>query len=160
MKQLKQILCTLCCIVSLIPATAFALDETPVDVDTKDAFLAAVADDTISHIRLTDDMDLTNAGVLDISGHTIDLGGKKISASNFTLILEGTDFTLRNGTFDSKGGSYACLSGTREQPATFWWKTLPRTAASTYITQPTLPCGLSMSPEQTIIPSGAMRAVR
>lgn len=111
MKQLKQILCTLCCIVSLIPATAFALDETPVDVDTKDAFLAAVADDTISHIRLTDDMDLTNAGVLDISGHTIDLGGKKISASNFTLILEGTDFTLRNGTFDSKGGSYALFIG-------------------------------------------------
>ncbi|MGN0625644.1 MAG: right-handed parallel beta-helix repeat-containing protein [Oscillospiraceae bacterium] len=111
MKRFKQILCALCLIISLVPATAFALDETPVDVGTKDAFLAAVADTTISSIRLTADMDLTDAGVLDVSGRTIDLGGNTIFASNFTLILEGTDFTLRNGTFDAKGGSYALFIG-------------------------------------------------
>ena len=37
--------------------------------------------------------------------------GNKISADNFSPDFEGMDFTIQNGTFDAKGGSYALFIG-------------------------------------------------
>ncbi|MBC8530951.1 hypothetical protein [Gehongia tenuis] len=73
-----------------------------------EALIEAGPGDTI---KLLQSMDLSDAGVLNVSGLTIDLNGKTISAENFTLFFEGSDFILKNGTFDSKGGSYALFIG-------------------------------------------------
>ncbi len=49
--------------------------------------------------------------VLNISDRTLDLNGHKIIAKNFTLVFEGNNFTIQNGTFDAEGGSYALFIG-------------------------------------------------
>lgn len=99
-------LCTCVFAVASCPQTAWAAD-----VSTKDEFVAAANDPDDPEINLTTDIDLTDAGVLDVSGKTIDLGGHTISAGNFTLIFEGSDFSITNGSFDAKGGSYALFIG-------------------------------------------------
>lgn len=72
----------------------------------------ALAEASAGHtIKLQQNLDLSDAGVLDVSGLTIDLNGNTIFAENFTLIFQGSDFILRNGTFDSKGGNYALFIG-------------------------------------------------
>ncbi|MCI8332538.1 MAG: hypothetical protein HFE78_06910, partial [Clostridiales bacterium] len=86
-------------------------------VNTKEDFVAAVNDESITEIYVTADIDLTNpngengSNVLSVSGKIIDLGGNVISADNFTLFFEGSDFVLQNGTFDANGGSYALFIG-------------------------------------------------
>lgn len=99
-------LCACMCAAALQPQTAWA-----VSVATDDEFKAAVADPNETEIAVTADMDLTDAGVLDVSGKTIDLGGHTISADNLTLLFEGNDFVIQNGAFDAKGGSYALFIG-------------------------------------------------
>lgn len=100
----------------LMPMTALAAG-TSADVGTKDEFLAALKDPSITTINITANIDLTEkipAGqgvLLDLSGRTIDLGGNTIKANNFALIYEGSNFTIKNGTFDGNGGSYALFIG-------------------------------------------------
>ena len=95
---------------SLIPAFAFA-EGNEVNVSTQKEFIDATKNDAVNKINVTADIDMTGARFLDVSGCTIDLGGNTVSAKNFTLIFQGSDFTIRNGKFDSKGGSYALFIG-------------------------------------------------
>lgn len=102
----------------MLPVSASA-NESSASVGTVNDFLNALNNDSITNINITAPIDLTAAlpvgsyplGVFDVSGRTIDLGGNKITASNFTLIFEGSSFTLKNGSFDSNGGSYALFIG-------------------------------------------------
>lgn len=73
--------------------------------------MSAVSDSATTTIVLDADIDLSSVGVLNVDNRVIDLGGNKISASNFSLIFQGKNFTLKNGTFDAKGGSYALFIG-------------------------------------------------
>lgn len=52
-----------------------------------------------------------SSGVLTLNGITLDLSGRTLTAPNFTLIFEGSDFTIRNGSFSAGGGSYALFIG-------------------------------------------------
>lgn len=97
-------LMSILCVLTLFSGTAWAAGETR-NVGTKEEFLDAVADDSISTIALTASIDLSNEGVLDVSGKTIDLGGNTITSTHFTLFFEGKNFTLRNGTFASSSNS-------------------------------------------------------
>lgn len=85
--------------------------ETITQVATAEELKEAVANKTSQTIQLTADMDITGVGALDISGLVIDLNGHKILADNFSAFFEGEDATIKNGTFDSKGGSYALFIG-------------------------------------------------
>ena len=110
MKKIATIAMCILMMLSMMPIFVFAADGAT-NVATKDEFVAAIADETTKNINITADIDMTDANVLDISGRIIDLGGHTISAKNFTLIFQGSDFTIRNGKFDSKGGSYALFIG-------------------------------------------------
>ncbi len=88
----------------------FAQDQT-VNVSTPEEFVAAINDASKNIIYVDADMDLSGAGVLEVSGRTIDLGGNTIYANNFSLFFEGTDVTIKNGTFHANGGSYALFVG-------------------------------------------------
>jgi len=49
--------------------------------------------------------------VVDISDLILDLNQKTISNSNMSLIFQGTNAKIQNGSFDSKGGNYALFIG-------------------------------------------------
>lgn len=99
--------CTLA-LCAALPHTAWAASG---NVATTQEFLDAIQDESIDQIKLSASIDLTNKGALDASGKTIDLNGNTISANNFSLFFIGTDFTIKNGSFDSNGGSYALFIG-------------------------------------------------
>lgn len=80
------------------------------NVSTKEEFIEAV-ENSNDDINVIADIDLTGAGVLNVTGRTINLNGHTIMANNFSLIFEGENFTIKNGTFDAKGGSYALFIG-------------------------------------------------
>ena len=101
MKKIATIAMCILMMLSMMPIFVFAADGAT-NVATKDEFVAAIADETAKNINITADIDMTDANVLDISGRIIDLGGHTISAKNFTLIFQGSDFTIRNGKFDSR----------------------------------------------------------
>lgn len=81
-----------------------------IDVSTTEEFIEAV-ENSSDYINVIADIDLTDAGVFDITGCTINLNNNKIMADNFSLFFEGDNFTIQNGTFDAKGGSYALWIG-------------------------------------------------
>lgn len=113
MKNAKRILLvflTLSLFMLALQAGALAEEEVTV-VSDAGQLLEAVNDPGVTNIRLDASFDATGSGVVNVSGKIIDLGGNTISADNFTLIFEGTNFTLKNGAFDSKGGSYALFIG-------------------------------------------------
>lgn len=113
LKKLPVLLLCLCIMSVLMPATALAADGNTANVSTKEEFEAAANDSSVTVINVTTDIDLTfsDGYVLDVSGKTINLGGNTVSATNFTLIFEGSNFVIRGGTLDSKGGSYALFIG-------------------------------------------------
>ena len=79
---------------SLTVFQAGALAEENVRVVSDAAgLLEAISDPEVTDIRLDASIDATGSGVVDVSGKTIDLGRNTISADNFTLIFQGTDFT-------------------------------------------------------------------
>lgn len=84
-----------------------------IDVSTKEEFIEAVTNST-DNINVIADIDLTNAGVLNVTGRTINLNGHTIMANNFSLIFEGENFTIKNGVFDAKGGAYGLFIGDEE----------------------------------------------
>lgn len=75
-----------------------------------DAVEAAKESDAKGFTLLTD-IDLSDVGDLDVSGLTIDFGGKKVTADWMTLFFVGENFTLKNGTFDNKGADYGLWIG-------------------------------------------------
>ncbi len=77
-----------------------------------EAIDAANAGDTVTILK---DIDGTGYNILDVTGLTLDLNAHKISADNFTLIFQGSDFTIRNGSLDSNGGSYALFIGDEQE---------------------------------------------
>lgn len=82
------------------------------EVSTPDEFVAKAADPTVTSIEITTDMDMSGKHFIDVSGKTIDLGGHVISNDNFSFGLQGSDFTVENGTFEvNGGGSYALFIG-------------------------------------------------
>lgn len=72
------------------------------------AYKAAKPGDTIQALA---DADLTNFGFIDVSGLTLDLNDHCISAQNYTFGFKGSNFTIKNGTFDSLGGAYGLFIG-------------------------------------------------
>lgn len=103
-------------IIVMMPVLVVASDSTT-NVSSAEEFIDAV-NNTTNNITLTADIDLTDAGVLDVSGRTINLNGHKIEANNFTLIFQGSNFTIKNGTLksnpireDQEYGSYALFIG-------------------------------------------------
>lgn len=86
---------------SLIPAFAFA-EGNEVNVSTKKEFIDATGNDAVKKINVTANIDMTDAGVLDVSGCTIDLGGNTVSANNFTLIFQGLILLLETGNLTLK----------------------------------------------------------
>lgn len=100
---------------AMLPMTALAAGNAA-EVSAKDEFLGALADSSVTTIRVTAGMDLTDipagaGNVIDISGRTIDLGGNTVKINNFALIFQGSNFTIQNGTLDGNGGSYALFIG-------------------------------------------------
>lgn len=107
MKKVKKLTAVVLCLAFVISAfcvTAFAA-QNPAIAATKEEFLTAVADDSVTEIKLTDSINLDGAGVLDISGKKIDLGGNTISSKHMTVIFEGENFTICNGKIASNNGS-------------------------------------------------------
>ena len=100
----------------LMPMTALAAG-TSADVGTKDEFLAALKDPSITTINITANIDLTDIPalsyeVVDLSGCVVDLGGNKIITNNGGVAYQGTNFTIRNGIFEAaNNGNYAMFVG-------------------------------------------------
>ena len=96
MKNANRILLVFLTLSLFMPALqAGALAEEEVtDVSDAGQLLEAVNDPGVTNIRLDASFDATGSGVVNVSGKIIDLGGNTISADNFTLIFEGTNFTL------------------------------------------------------------------
>ena len=94
-----------------VSANSVAMTSDGLKFPTVKAAVAHAKNADVGTITILKNVDLTDAGVMDVSGLTIDLGGNTICASNFSLIFQGVDFTLKNGTFDSKGGNYALFVG-------------------------------------------------
>ncbi len=79
----------------------------------EDALIAVESGETIVF-----DNDITwqggknSATVYDVDGVTIDLNGKTLASANFSLILQGDGFTIRNGNLISAdSGSYSLFIG-------------------------------------------------
>jgi len=113
--KLIAILLTIFMIMATIPSTVFATENTA-NVSTKDDFLTVLSDASVTNINITSDIDLTDipagaGNVIDLDGRTIDLCGNKITANNFSVIYQGSNFTIKNGTFDANGGQYALFIG-------------------------------------------------
>ncbi len=83
------------------------------EVSTKEEFIEAANNQAVKTILVKNDINMTgnDGDVINVSDKIIDLNGNTVSAKNFTLIFEGTDFTIRNGKMDSLGGSYALFIG-------------------------------------------------
>lgn len=94
----------------IIPIKVSANTEND-ELSPEDKFLQAVErKDPI--INLTTDIDLTGAGVIDVTGITINLNRHTISTTNMGYIFQGENFKIRNGTFVVKNnGSYALFIG-------------------------------------------------
>jgi LPXTG-motif cell wall-anchored protein len=99
----------------MLPSAALAYEGGIADVSTVEEFVDAVSDESVTTINIIRDVDLSSAGIVDVSGLTINLNGNKVYADNFTLIFEGTDFIIKNGTFiANNNGSYALFIGDGE----------------------------------------------
>ena len=110
-------------VLMMFPGMVYAEEGATANVSTKEEFVAAVNDTSVTVICVTANIDLTHpngneanvSDVLNVSGKTIDLGGYTVSADNFTLIFEGSNFVLQNGTFNANGGSYALFVGDEDE---------------------------------------------
>lgn len=98
---------------TLACAAAMLLAWTPsqawaVSVSTADDFLAKAADPTVSSIELEANVNLGNE-IVDLSGKTVDLRGHTVTtkmnatvSNGLSLVLQGNDFSVKNGTFVSE----------------------------------------------------------
>lgn len=113
-------------VICLMPGMAFAEAEATdaVNVSTIQEFVDAAGNLTVSEIRVTADIDFENYCnhdnhyfPIDLSNKIVDLDGHKFFSNHMGLILQGENFTVKNGTFcsnaDSEGKSsdYALFIG-------------------------------------------------
>ena len=78
-----------------------------------EAINGAQSGDIVTLLRnVTWDGEANDGTVLNVDGLTLDLNGYTLTAPNFSLIFQGDDFTLRNGSLVSANrGSYALFIG-------------------------------------------------
>lgn len=95
-----------------------AVEENTTSVATAEEFAEAIGSESYNTIILTGDVDLDSLNtssedrlMLNASGKTIDLNKHKISATNSKTAFKGTNFIMKNGTFDAKGGACALFIG-------------------------------------------------
>lgn len=83
-----------------------------VDVLDVDGLKKALVE-TTGNINVMADMDLSGLGAIDVTGRTINLNQHTIKNDNMGVIFEGSNFTIKNGTFEvNKGtGAYALFIG-------------------------------------------------
>lgn len=77
----------------------------------KDAYDNSKSGDTI---MLTEDHDMTQAGVVSPSNRIIDLNGHTLSSTGFTFVIEGTNITIQNGTTSGNSTTYGLFIGDEE----------------------------------------------
>lgn len=76
------------------------------------AVAAAQSGDTVKLLSDVTWQKGSSYDVLTLNGVTLDLNGHTLTAPNFSLVFEGSDFTIRNGGLVSaNGGSYALFIG-------------------------------------------------
>ena len=114
MKKLLSVVLALLMLAVMLPVTAMAAE---VEVSTYEQMKTALATPG-AYVKLTTDIDTTQItltkkpDVVEAADNcTIDLNGFTFKASNFTVVFEGNNLTIKNGKFDSNGGSYALFVG-------------------------------------------------
>ena len=114
MKRFLSILLAILMLAVMLPVTAMAAE---VEVSTYEQMKTALATPG-AYVKLTTDIDTTQItltkkpDVVEAADNcTIDLNGFTFKASNFTVVFEGNNLTIKNGKFDSNGGSYALFVG-------------------------------------------------
>ena len=114
MKRFLSILLAILMLAVMLPVTAMAAE---VEVSTYEQMKTVLANPG-TYVKLTKDIDTTQK--LEKDAHdvveaadncTIDLNGFTFKAKNFTVAFEGNNLTIKNGKFDSNGGSYALFVG-------------------------------------------------
>ena len=113
MKRFLSILLAILMLAVMLPVTAMAAE---VEVSTYEQMKTVLANPG-TYVKLTKDIDttqitFTKQDVVEAADNcTIDLNGHTFKAKNFTVVFEGNNLTIKNGKFDSNGGSYALFVG-------------------------------------------------
>ena len=114
MKKLLSVVLALLMLAVMLPVTAMAAE---VEVSTYEQMKTVLANPG-TYVKLTTDIDTTQK--LEKDAHdvveaadncTIDLNGFTFKANNMAVVFEGNNLTIKNGKFDSNGGSYALFVG-------------------------------------------------
>ena len=114
MKRFLSILLAILMLAVMLPVTAMAAE---VEVSTYEQMKTVLANPG-TYVKLTTDIDTTQE--LEKDAHdvveaadncTIDLNGFTFKANNMAVVFEGNNLTIKNGKFDSNGGSYALFVG-------------------------------------------------
>lgn len=114
MKRFLSILLAILMLAVMLPVTAMAAE---VEVSTYEQMKTVLANPG-TYVKLTTDIDTTQK--LEKDAHdvveaadncTIDLNGFTFKANNMAVVFEGNNLTIKNGKFDSNGGSYALFVG-------------------------------------------------
>lgn len=98
----------------IILQTKVQANTASIDVSTTEDFINAAKDENIKTINITSDEINFNAGtiVLNVTGKTINLQNHTIKTTNMGFILEGDNFTLKNGKIIvTNNGSYCLFIG-------------------------------------------------
>ena len=111
-KKLTAMLLIMSMVCTFLPVSAMAAENGTAEVSTTDEFFAAVEDSSVTTIKLKHDLDFSelfndkeNPKVFDLSDCTLDLNGHTITSKHFTVIYDGANFTIKNGTIASSNGS-------------------------------------------------------
>ncbi len=111
-KKLTAMLLIMSMVCTFLPVSAMAAENGTAEVSTTDEFFAAVEDSSVTTITLKNDLDFSelfndkeNPKVFDLSDCTLDLNGHTITSKHFTVIYDGANFTIKNGTIASSNGS-------------------------------------------------------
>ena len=114
MKRFLSILLAILMLAVMLPVTAMAAE---VEVSTYEQMKTALATPG-AYVKLTTDIDTTQItltkkpDVVEAADNcTIDLNGFTFKANNMAVVFEGNNLTIKNGKFDSNGGSYALFVG-------------------------------------------------
>lgn len=99
----------------IIPLKVQAATNTSIDVSTTEEFIEAAHNEEIQIINvISDEIDFKlseGTKVLDVTGKIINLNNHTITTDNMAFVLEGNQFTIKNGTIDAKGQSYSLFIG-------------------------------------------------
>ena len=114
MKKLLSVVLALLMLAVMLPVTTMAAE---VEVSTYEQMKTALATPG-AYVKLTEDINTTadlpkdaHKVIPAADNCTIDLNGFTFKANNFAVVFEGNNLTIKNGKFDSNGGSYALFVG-------------------------------------------------